>query len=137
MSDGEDTAGGLTGAWSGYYSYDGAFGGPVAFNAWIDDTGGALKGETVEPNSFARVPSETLMAGISGTRDGLSVRFDKTYSDVDQEPITYDGSANAAFSRITGQWTITGLYPTTGTFLMVREAGRSRARKKQSEVEAT
>lgn len=131
---GGDGARGLSGAWSGRYDYGGA-GDAVAFNAWLDDSGGALSGESVEPNSFARIPSDTLMAGLTGQRDGMQVRFTKRYSDIDQPPILYQGIVGARFDRIDGRWHFPDMAGLSGRFLMVREQKRKRSQAHKRDME--
>ena len=124
----------LTGKWIGRYTYD--MGGPVcSFDAWLDDRGGTLTGETVEPNTFEDTAGDTLMAALAGDRTGQAVSFTKKYTDLDIERVAYAGEIDLAFRRITGTWHIIGQSWFRGKFSMSRApmVGRARIR----EMEAT
>lgn len=114
----------LSGSWTGRYDYDNiAFGTPVSFDAVLTETGGTLRGETVEPNTFRDEATDTLLAVLSGTRNGSSVRLVKTYTDFeDDDHPTYEGQVNATATRITGRWHFPGTPGVKGTFLLARTA---------------
>ena len=82
---------GLTGKWIGRYSYHQPGGALCSFEAWLIDDASGLNGETVEPNSFAHEAGETLMAVLSGAREGAEVSFTKTYTDIEAARIAYAG----------------------------------------------
>ena len=80
-ADGSDT---LTGSWPGRFDDDSVVHGtPVSFDAVLTELGSILHGEVVEPNTFRKDAGDTLLAVLSGTRDGTSVTFVKTYTDFD------------------------------------------------------
>jgi hypothetical protein len=118
----------LTGRWIGRYDYDG--GGPVvSFEARLVERGGALWGETVEPNTFRPDLGAELAAVLMGEREGAEVRFVKTYTGFNEgDRPRYSGHANAALTRIAGIWRIRLM---TGRFVMVRDEPASRAKAKQ------
>mgnify|MGYP001343655421 CR=1 FL=1 len=91
---GSDT---LTGSWTGRFDYDSvAYGTPVSFDAVLTELGSILHGEVVEPNTFRKDAGDTLLAVLSGTRDGTSVTFVKTYTDFDDaDHPRYEGQVNA------------------------------------------
>jgi len=111
----------LTGPWMGRFSYVTQARPAVAFNAMLQDTGGDISGETLEPNSFSVDGTDSLIAGIIGVREGSLVRWSKKYSDFDAPTIDYDGIINPTFTRIEGRW----VFPLTnwnhGTFVLVRD----------------
>lgn len=115
---------GLSGSWTGRFDYANiALGTPVSFDAVLTETAGMLMGEIVEPNTFRKEATDTLLAVISGTRNGSSVSFVKTYTDfeADDHPV-YDGQINATATRITGRWHFPGMPGVKGTFLLARTA---------------
>jgi len=132
----QPTAGSLTGSWTGRYDYaNPADGEPVAFDAVLTQTGATLRGETVETNTFCDSAGDTLMAVLSGTRRGGSVRFLKTYTDFDTNSRpSYEGEVNATATRITGRWYFADAPHVHGTFLMART--RSAAVRRPAEAAA-
>lgn len=68
----------LTGVWHGLYSYPGQRH-PVYFVATLIDSGGNLSGSTHESEIGEFGAPLTLYAGISGSRQGVSVLFTKLY----------------------------------------------------------
>ncbi|MEM9436709.1 MAG: hypothetical protein AAGA15_06680 [Pseudomonadota bacterium] len=112
----------LTGPWMGRYNYVSRPLPPVAFNAVLEDDGGDISGETIEPNSFADQPLDSLMAGIIGVREGTIVRFCKTYSDFDAPKIDYEGRIDAKFTRVDGKWSFPNAPWQHGTFVLIRDA---------------
>ncbi len=125
----------LSGRWTGRYDYQGALS-PVAFEAVLDDQDGHLVGTITEPNSFASGQGPHLQASLKGNRLGSSVSFTKYYHGFDQgdDPI-YDGDANAALTRISGQWRFATLPGWCGRFVMVR-APEAQARRRKAKVES-
>lgn len=91
----------LTGVWSGKHTYA-RIGRPTACNATIVDQAGSLTGETIEPNTFLDAPTQTLMAGLIGTRDGQDVAFRKTYSDFKSPTLHDEGTATPDLKRSLG-----------------------------------
>ena len=68
---------------------------------------------------------ETVLAILSGKRDGFSVAFTKTYEGP-QKPnhsVQYEGTLTEDFLEIEGRWFIPGNW--AGRFLMIRSGGRS------------
>lgn len=132
---GEASSNGLTGAWSGRYDYD-SHGPGAAFSLWLNDDAGVLSGETMEPNSFASDAGDTLMAAISGGRTGLDVAFTKSYSDVREPPIAYEGMADPDLNRVTGRWHFPSVPWIRGSFMMVRDRRATRSRTRSAETAA-
>ncbi len=123
----------LSGHWQGRYAYSGRFRmPPCAFNATLEEKAGALSGETIEPNTFAPVPLDTLVAGIAGSHEGPDVYFRKTYVDFETSTILYEGELNPTGNRIDGTWRISGYPWVRGTFMMARL--ESAARRKAAVV---
>lgn len=123
----------LSGSWTGRYDYDNvANGTPVSFDAVLTETGGTLRGEIVEPNTFRLEATDTLLSVLTGTRSGSRVKFIKTYTDFeDTDHPHYDGQINATATRITGRWQFPSQPKVKGTFLLARTAEaavRKRAR---------
>ena len=114
----------LSGSWTGRYDYDNiAFGTPVSFDAVLTETGGTLRGEIVEPNTFRTEMTDTLLAVLSGTRSGSRVKFVKTYTDfeADDHP-HYEGQINATATRVSGRWHFPSAQGVKGPFLLARTA---------------
>lgn len=80
----------------------------------------------IEPNTFVNAPTESLMAGLMGTRDGSVVFLRKIYSDFKSPVLHYEGTVNEDLTRISGTWIFPSLLH-HGRFMMVRDAGRRRA----------
>ena len=125
----------LSGYWTGVYDYPRALREAVPFNAVITDSGGALSGEIIEPNTFPGVVDHELFASLSGARDGMTVSFVKTYekSVRDKPPVMYEGSLDPTFTRIEGQWRITGQW--SGPFVMNRSTGHQASQKDEAAQE--
>jgi hypothetical protein len=105
---------------------------PVEFVATLIETATRFTGATHET---AWGGGERLFATLDGERNGSSVNFLKTYDTPDERydlPIRYVGSLNADASQITGRWTIMG--HASGTFVMMREMRKARARKRKAQV---
>lgn len=123
----------LSGFWTGVYDYPLALREPVPFNAVIEDVGGALSGEIVEPNTFSQAKDRELFASISGSRQGHAVHFIKTYERVPQggHSLVYHGRLDGTGTRIEGTWQAHTLW--SGPFVMNRSSGK--AAKVESEIE--
>lgn len=120
----------ISGSWTGRFDYDNiTLGAPVSFDAVLTQTGNTLRGEIIEPNTFRPEATDTLLAVLTGTRSGSSVRFIKTYTDFEetQHPV-YEGQVNSTATRITGRWHFPGMPGVKGTFLLARTA-QAAARK--------
>ena len=113
----------ISGFWTGVYDYPQAYREPVPFNAVITDSGGALTGESIEPNTFSTAQDKELFAHLSGTRDGSSVMFVKTYEKVPRggHSIIYQGTLDASGTRIDGTWKASARW--SGPFVMNRSSG--------------
>lgn len=125
----------LSGSWTGRFDYDNiALGAPVSFDAVLTEMAGILNGEIIEPNTFRKDASDTLLAILSGTRTGSSVQFVKTYTDFKQSSDPhYKGQVNATATRITGRWHFPDQAGVKGTFLLARTA-QAAVRKKARAV---
>lgn len=127
----------LSGNWTGRYDYDNiAFGTPVSFDAVLTQTGSTLRGEIVEPNTFRKEATDTLLAVLSGTRSGTRVSFVKTYTDFESSdhPV-YEGQVNNTATRITGRWHFPGKPSVKGTFLLARTAEAAVRKRARASVE--
>ncbi len=125
MADGDKDN--LTGFWTGVYDYPHGLKEPVAFNAIIEDKGGALSGEIIEPNTFSPAKDRELFASLSGSREGTSVTFTKTYEKVPRagHSLLYSGTLDGSGTRIEGTWKVmkAGRY-LSGPFVMNRGSGK-------------
>lgn len=123
----------LTGRWMGRYEYDRG-GTPTAFEAELTEAAD-LSGEMWEPNGFRKDLGAELSATLSGARTGDQVSFVKRYLGFEQgdHPI-YDGTANAALTRIEGRWRFTHQPGWGGRFVMMRKA-KAAATAEQTQTE--
>jgi len=114
----------LTGRWKGIFNYPRLYP-PTEFDAELRDVGGAISGITTEPHFDGG--GAVIHATLEGSRDGARVRFRKIYDDLDDEyrTVAYDGHVDPSGDEISGQWTVPGVW--SGTFLMVRAAGKEEA----------
>jgi hypothetical protein len=114
----------LSGFWTGVYDYPVTHREPVPFNAVIEDVGGALSGEIVEPNTFSQAKERELFANISGTRQGTAVHFIKTYERVPRggHSLVYQGTLDGTGTRIDGTWRAHAGW--SGPFVMNRSSGK-------------
>ena len=113
----------VTGIWRGLYSY--AFPcQPVSFVAILLETAGVISGTTCEP-SVSGDHDGMLRAGVTGRLRGSTVSFVKTYDGTGgwDHAVDYDGTLSEDETEIEGRWTIAGAG--SGTFLMIREPGRT------------
>jgi hypothetical protein len=110
----------ISGLWMGSYSYPGGHGPTTPFLARISDDSGALSGTIIEPNTMGP-SSDSLEAVLSGSRQGRSVDFTKTYDGASDaaHAVDYVGQLSADGDTITGVWSLAAL---DGTFEMYREA---------------
>ncbi len=135
MSDGAHN---LTGVWHGQYLYPVPVE-PVHFLATVIDSGGHLTGMTQETAGLGGQPVDKA-ATLSGTKDGTSVSFLKTYTPASEafQDVVYVGTLNAEGDEIEGAWIVPdpdGEETWAGTFLMIRK--RTPARAETRETEAT
>ena len=122
----------LTGAWSGYYAYPGQGWPTTPFLARLDDQGGRLGGETIEPALLSGAGHRA--ASISGSTDGGMVDFTKTYANPSfgySNPIDYVGRVSEDGKSITGVWSVLGM---DGTFEMHRGDASEEETEEQTEV---
>ena len=123
----------LTGAWSGTYAYPGQVGPTTPFLARLDDQGGRLGGETIEPDLLGR--DGPRAASISGSTHGGMVDFTKTYASSRfgfNNPIDYVGRVSEDGKSITGVWSLLNM---DGTFEMHRGDASEEEEEEQTEVE--
>jgi hypothetical protein len=119
----------LGGLWSGEFRYSGQDV-SVPFTLAMVEQGGLIRGVTLEPATFGTNQDEEYEATIRGDRVGPHLWFSKIYASVtgiDQPPLLYSGSVDAAFTRITGRWVLPGDTPAHGTFSLSRVATRCAA----------
>jgi hypothetical protein len=118
----------LTGIWQGFFSYPRAMG-PVQFTATLIETQHWLTGMTHEPMDVGPNKGETIYATLSGSRDGTSVVFDKTYdgSGGRTHTIHYEGTLSDDGIEIEGRWIIRA--SRVGRFLMIRSGHTAPAEK--------
>ncbi|KQS03192.1 hypothetical protein ASG11_02045 [Sphingomonas sp. Leaf357] len=114
----------LTGSWSGIFNYpDGSP--STAFDATLQDAGGIIVGETIEPGDDLPNVSTTFHAWLEGRHDGDNVHFVKCYDDASRADYTvaYSGSVKGDGTEIAGIWDIPGIW--SGTFIMFRQVGHA------------
>lgn len=124
----------LTGAWSGAYRYPGDLMPETVFNAQIEEVGGAFTGSLQEPNVHGIGPGGVVTSDIEGVRAGNAVAFTKFYdgSGGMSHAIRYEGTANAALTRVDGVWAIPR--DISGTFFMVRDDEGEEAQAERAEA---
>jgi hypothetical protein len=118
----------LTGLWQGFFSYPRALG-PVQFTATLIETQSWLTGTTHELMDVGPHKGETILATLSGSRDGTSIVFDKTYdgSGGQTHTIHYEGTLSEDGTEVEGRWIITASW--AGRFLMIRSGHKVPAEK--------
>lgn len=111
----------LTGRWSGIFNYPHTAP-PTAFEADIQDAGGAITGTIHEPNLYSNPPGALIAAMIDGRRQGAVLTFSKFYDSSEGycDMVVYAGAISADGLEISGQWDIPGTW--SGNFLMIRPA---------------
>ena len=114
----------LTGVWLGLFTYPRAIK-AGNFSATLLETVTRLTGSTSEIWPRAPRAGETVLATILGSRNGLEVRFTKTYEGPEKpnHSVEYDGMVTSDLSEIEGRWWIPGNW--AGRFLMIRSGGRA------------
>lgn len=97
---------------------------PVGFTASLVELSGSISGATHEQTPVTSAVAATLPALVSGTRDGASVSFVKTYDGTLnwRHSVRYEGTLSADGSEIEGRWIVTGQW--SGWFLMIRATPR-------------
>jgi len=124
--------GNLTGAWSGSYAYPGQGWPTTPFLARLEDQGGRLGGETIEPALFSTAGHRA--ASISGSTDGGMVDFTKTYTNPSfgyDNPVDYVGRVSEDGKSIVGVWSVLHM---DGTFEMHRGEASEEEAEEQTEV---
>ncbi len=110
----------ISGLWMGSFSYPSNLGPTTPFLARIEDHDGRLSGDIMEPNTVGS-SSEQLQSFLSGTREGSSIDFVKTYDGASDaaHAVDYVGRLSGDGMMITGVWSLATL---DGSFEMYREA---------------
>lgn len=112
----------LSGLWTGVYRYASGFpaGGPVPFNARLEESGEAISGQIDEPNTYAHPAAKRLYATLTGARAGLDLTFIKKMDGTGgvTHSIYYEGAADSGLTRIEGAWRVSERC--SGTFSMER-----------------
>jgi len=118
----------LTGVWQGFFSYPRALG-PVQFTATLIETQSWLTGTTHEPMDVGPNKGETIYATLTGSREGTSVVFDKTYDGSGGRTYTirYEGTLSEDGVEIEGRWIVHASW--AGRFLMIRSGHMAPAAK--------
>lgn len=114
----------VTGRWEGIFNYPRGMA-PNGFAATLVEQAGAITGETHERSDVGQERGDELVAMVEGDRVGSAVRFTKRYDDLARADyaVRYDGTLSPEGDEIVGEWTIPGVW--SGSFIMVREKGRS------------
>jgi hypothetical protein len=135
MSKGDADGVNLTGVWQGLYTYPG-INKSVAFVATLIETPGTLTGATHERCVFRDGAGGSLFATLLGGREGRRVMFRKTYDGAgpNYDLVDYEGTLSGDGIEIEGRWVIRRVW--SGTFLMIREAGKAAARTRKVFVRA-
>lgn len=126
----------LTGSWSGAYRYPRKGWPETVFNVQIEEVGGAFSGSMQEPNLLRPELAPVATADIEGVRTGQAVSFTKFYDGSGglRHAVRYEGTADAALTRIDGRWSIPNQW--SGTFVMTRddEGAAAEAEERVEEV---
>jgi hypothetical protein len=125
----------LTGIWQGLYTYP-EINRSVSFVATLIDLHGSFTGMTHEPCVFRDRPGTTLYANLAGHRQQHDVTFEKTYeaAGAGYDTVHYEGRLSSDGNEIEGRWTIAPIR--SGTFLMIRSAGKTEARRRKAMARA-
>ena len=122
----------LSGTWHGFYNYPIAQE-PVPFTAELTDADGDLAGRTEETGNVGDARGLAISATLQGRRSGSSVTWLKIYDGQFEhyDAVRYAGNVSEDGLEIEGRWTVPGNW--SGTFLMIRAAGKTQLQ----EVETT
>lgn len=114
----------LDGYWTGVFDTRDATLEATPFHGVVFERGGALSGDSVEPNWISADPCFELFAEIAGWRDGCEVEFLKTYEDAIglQRSIRFEGALSPEGDRIVGVWYVVDDHAMGGPFVMNRAA---------------
>lgn len=108
----------LTGEWSGEFSYPQHLGPVTPFVARIEEADGQVTGTSLEPDT---IDGGTINAMLNGVRQGLTIDFVKTYTDLSEHydtPVDYVGRISRDGNVISGVWSRLDM---DGRFEMRRE----------------
>jgi hypothetical protein len=110
----------ISGLWLGSFTYPAGLGPTTPFLARIEDHGGSLAGNIIEPNTVG-ASSDELEAVLSGSRDSHSVDFTKVYDGASDaaHAVDYAGRLSEDGNSIAGVWSLAEI---DGAFEMHREA---------------
>ncbi len=110
----------MTGLWHGTFAYPHYQGPTTPFVARIEDSGGAITGTIMEPNTMG-LSTDELEAFLRGMRQGQAVDFTKTYdgSSDAAHAVDYVGRLSNDGNSVTGVWSLKDM---DGTFEMHRDA---------------
>ena len=124
----------LSGDWIGFYNYDFPCP-PTRFDATLRDSGGFITGLTTETFEGPDRLGTELQAVIEGQREGVILRFTKTYDDFELLPdsVAYEGTIQPGGDEIEGSWSIEG--DGAGSFMMVRARKEAAAEERRVEEE--
>lgn len=120
----------LTGFWTGVFDASDSSFEATPFHAFLQEAGGRLGGETIEPNTMSPERIAELFASLEGWREGPEIAFVKTYEDAmgAGHSVRYEGAVDASGGKIEGVWTQGGAAGRSGPFVMNRrEPARSAA----------
>ncbi|HEY4076765.1 MAG TPA: hypothetical protein VGM26_07510 [Rhizomicrobium sp.] len=114
----------LTGVWQGLFTYPSVLR-AGNFSATLIETSSHVSGSTSEVLGYGLRKGETVLAFLSGKRDGFSVVFAKQYEGPEKpnHSVKYEGTLTGDFMELEGRWFIPGNW--AGRFLMIRSGGRS------------
>ena len=114
----------LTGIWQGLFSY------PTSrkagnFSATLIETANRITGSTSEVWATGPRVGETVLAMLTGHRNGPLVKFTKAYEGPEKpnHSVEYEGTLTDDFLEIEGRWFVPGNW--AGRFLMIRSGGRA------------
>ena len=121
----------LTGVWQGLFTYPGRYG-SVFFGATLIETASWVSGSTHEPCTVGRHKGTTLYATLLGRREGLMLRFVKTYDGTadHKHSIDYEGAVSDDFTEVEGIWRISSSW--SGRFLMIRPGRHTIEEKREA-----
>lgn len=120
----------LTGFWTGVFDTEDLSFDATPFHAFLNEEGGAVIGEMVEPNGFSPDPISELFSSVEGWRDREEIEFIKTYENAIGAgfAVRFEGVVEEREQRIRGVWTLieprkrAGGLALNGPFVMNRVA---------------
>ena len=98
----------LTGFWTGVFDTEDLTFEATPFHAFLNEEGGAVIGEMVEPNGFSPDPVAELFASVEGWRDREEIEFVKTYEDAMGAgfAVRFEGVVDEGRDSIRGVWSL-------------------------------